>query len=384
MKNLSTNLFFTLLVAGSLWSTPVFAQINIDQSLTPEELVQDYLVGSGVSVSNVTFNGLPGDVLNTQLGLFSGQSQFIEFDEGIAMGTSSVVFLEGGFDGMVDPNIVGDPDLYALVNVGGTGFSVNNCAILEFDFVPNFEFLTVGYVFGSDEYPGYTCSSFNDAFGFFLSGPGISGPFSNDAVNIAVIPNTQIPVGINTVNSGEPSGFNSPENCLNANPNFVQDSIYFVENHPTLPDDIQIPGMTVNLYANYILQAGQTYHIKLAIADASDSALDSGVILEGTSFSAFPLSDLAESVNGVVSVLVFPNPATDVLNVSVPSSQSQQLECRILDMVGKAVIPSQRINFSADGTHSFDISKIHQGAYVLEMRDLDGRVVQHERFYKAQ
>ncbi|RYY14623.1 MAG: beta-ketoacyl-[acyl-carrier-protein] synthase family protein [Chitinophagaceae bacterium] len=45
----------------------------------------------------------------------------------------------------------------------------------EFDFVPDIDSTSVlhfDYVFGSEEYPGYTCSSFNDVFGFLLTGPG--------------------------------------------------------------------------------------------------------------------------------------------------------------------------------------------------------------------
>lgn len=302
---------------------PVTAQISIDQSYSPSELVNNILVGSGVQVSNVTFNMQPGDSLNNQIGKISGPSQFFEFDDGIAMATGDVVQFEGGI-GAPEFNIGNDPDLAILTSP----FSINNCGILEFDFVPNFEFLTVGYVFASNEYPSFTCSSFNDVFGFFVSGPGIAGPFTNNAVNIALIPDTDIGVGINSVNSGIP-GFNDPANCLAVNPNFVQDSIYFQNNNPEIPGDIQFPGMTVNLSANIILQPGETYHIKLAIGDASDTALDSGVVLEGSSFSAFPISsvdDIAENL----SFSLFPNPAAHILNFYIGVNENTMVDVRIL------------------------------------------------------
>lgn len=293
-----------VLVLFTLIGNQAFAQINIDQTMTPEELVQDILLGEGITVSNVTFNGQGGDILNNQIGLYEGPSNFIDFDEGIIMASGDVIQAEGGFGGGVDPNITGDPDLYALANEGGTNFSVNNCAILEFDFIPAGDSLSIRFVFTSQEYPSFTCSSYNDPFGFFISGPGLNtGPYTGGAFNIATIPGTDTPIAVNTINSGTPSGFNPASNCLDVNPNFVEDSQYFVDNNPEEPGDIQFPGMTVTLVAEAAVQCGETYHIKLAIADASDGALDSGVFLEKGGFTS----------NAVVDVLV--NPVFDGLEL---------------------------------------------------------------------
>lgn len=289
-------------LALSFFSAPVIAQVTVDQTLTPEELVQQVLLGDGIVVSNVTFNGLAGDILNNQIGKYNGPSAFVDFDEGIIMASGDVIQTEGGFGDPLDPNITGDPDLYAIANAGGSTFSVNNCAILEFDFIPTGDTLSIRYVFTSNEYPSFTCASYNDPFGFFLSGPGIvgDGTFTNNAINIATIPGSDTPIGVNTVNSGVPSGFYGPGNCLDANPNFVEDSQYFVENSPPIPGDIQFPGMTVTLTASALVTCGETYHIKLAIADASDGALDSGVFLEAGSFtSSAPIEIDMDVISGV-------------------------------------------------------------------------------------
>src|SRR5690606_15969665 len=103
----------------------------------------------------------------------------------------------GFFGPLPNPNIQTDSDLQAI-----SGMNIHNAAILEFDFVPNGDSLVFRYVFASDEYPSFTCSNYNDAFGFFISGPGITGPFTNNAINIALIPGTNTPVAVNTVNSG--------------------------------------------------------------------------------------------------------------------------------------------------------------------------------------
>ena len=54
----------------------------------------------------------------------------------------------------------------------------------------------------------------------------------------------------------------------------------------TDPQYIQFDGFTVPLTARALVQCGQTYHIKIAIADPGDAILDSSVFLEGGSFSS--------------------------------------------------------------------------------------------------
>ena len=95
---------------------------------------------------------------------------------------------------------------------------MNDIGVLSFDFVPQGWEVSFKYVFASDEYPDYVCSTFNDAFGFFVSGPylndGTPAPLPPGATrlvysNIAIIPGTydpEIPVTINTINSGPSHG----------------------------------------------------------------------------------------------------------------------------------------------------------------------------------
>ena len=259
------------------------AQITIDNTLTATELVEDFLIGEGVQVDNITFNGAPGDEVNIQIGLYNGPSNYIEFDEGLVMASTDVVTIAGDPGTFPLPNpVTDDPDLVQI-----SGFNINDAAVLEFDFLSTSDSIRFNYVFASNEYPSFTCTQFNDAFGFFLSGPGINGPFSDNAENIALIPGTDIPVAINTVNSGMATGSGDPQNCEDANPNWIEDSQYFVDNSGQPADDVQFPGMTQTLTALADVDCGEWYHIKLAIGDAVDGALDSGVFLEAGSFAAF-------------------------------------------------------------------------------------------------
>ncbi len=249
--------------------------------------MQDVLAGTCVQVSNVSFNGV-ADPTTARPG--SGS-----FTNGGAtnLGLGAGVILSSGPVGQVaaaansfqsdplTPSYTADADLQAITGVG-----IQNASVLEFDFVPNGDSISFRYVFGSEEYPEFVCSQFNDAFGFFLSGPGINGPFSDNAVNLALIPGGTTPVAINTVNSGTPGGAYPASTCAAADPNWQANSQYYVDNATST--SIVYDGLTVVLTARAVVQCGETYHIKLAIADASDGAYDSGVFLEAGSFSSVP------------------------------------------------------------------------------------------------
>ena len=157
-------------------------------TLTPAQLVQDVLIGTGVVASNITFNGTAANANSIQTAGQTFSATGFPFANGVYLKTAGA-------------SVITDPDLSAIASGNPT-----NGAILEFDFVAVGDSLVFNYVFASSEYTGYTCSSFNDAFGFFLSGPGLSGPYTNGAVNLALVPGGNIPVTINTVNSGVPSG----------------------------------------------------------------------------------------------------------------------------------------------------------------------------------
>src|SRR5690554_5358094 len=327
----------SLLFLSFLVSTGLSAQIQIDTTMTPQQLVENVLLGGGVSVSNITFNGMPATTLNGQAAKYIGPSNFIEFNEGVVLKSGHTFEVQDpGFWApfpFPTPNITQDSDLQTL-----SGQNINNAAILEFDFVPNGDSLMFRYVFASKEYPSFTCSNYNDVFGFFISGPGINGPFSNNAINIALIPGTNVPVGINTLNSGTASGSYSGTTCAQANPDWVEHSMYFVDNGIEPTGDIQFPGLTTTLTAFAVVECGQTYHIKLAIADAMDSGFDSGVFLEAGSFtSSSAVQVLLDTPIGLNDSTLYEGCGTANLQFIRPSQSSNIQETAYLDISGTAL-----------------------------------------------
>lgn len=219
---------------------------------TPTGLAQS-LVGAGVTISNVVYTGG-----NNASGEFAGGAATVGFESG-------VILTSGSAAGAIGPNTVGnfttanglggDADLTALSGVGTLDASV-----LEFDFTPNADTVFFQYAFASEEYLEFVNSQFNDSFAFFVNG-----------VNCAVVDDglggTQ-PITVNNINH-------------------LTNTALFVDNTDAHLN-VQYDGLTTVLTCMSPVNNGVVNHLKLAIADGSDSVLDSAVFLKAGSFSTTP------------------------------------------------------------------------------------------------
>lgn len=286
MKKLISSLVVMLVASFS------FGQIVIDQTQTPDQLVNNVLTGNGVVISNVTYNySVPdANIIQTTVGYFNNNGTSFPITEGVILGTGDVILAVGpnnaggatNNNGVANPD-PSDPDLDAI-NTATT----NNECILEFDFVPSGDSVVFNYVFASEEYHEYSTSGFNDGFGFFISGPGFAGPYTNGAENIAIIPGTSLPVTMNNLNNGS-SNSGPCTNCA-----FLTDN--------TGGQDLQYDAHTVVMQAAAQVVCGQTYHIKIAISDAGDQSFDSAVFLEASSFSSNGVNVSIASATGSAAI----------------------------------------------------------------------------------
>jgi len=269
------------------------AAISAVSGTSPEELVLDNFVAGGCyDVENITFKG--PDIAR---GLFSKGQESISMDEGIILATGDVKDCKGPnessktstkFQGAAE----GDPDLrQLLIRIGSKIRTVKDVAILEFDFTPTQDKVSFEYVFASDEYCDFVGSGFNDVFGFFISGPGINGPFSNGGENIAKLPNSNTYVSINTINWGENKQYYN-----NNRPLFQaqqSNGCTWGEAFGTAvaKNTLEYDGFTNVLTATANVIPCETYHIKLAVGDVADDGYDSAVFFKKNSFK---LGDPAE------------------------------------------------------------------------------------------
>ncbi|MBC7776421.1 MAG: choice-of-anchor L domain-containing protein [Phycisphaerae bacterium] len=252
-----------------------------------EDLVKEVFIGGNCfDVEGVTFSGQ-----GSQIGEFTNGLTNVGFNSGVIMATGDINVAPGpnDSDGASGGFGIGTPDgdLQNLTN--GALFDM---AAIEFDFTPTQSPLTFEYVFASEEYCEYVNTQFNDVFGFFISGPGISG-----TQNLAVIPMTNTPITINTINHIANSGYyvhNTPpsgNNCGNIPP----------QNGPSA-QELQYDGYTRKMVAVASVIPCSTYHIKLKIADVGDGVWDSAVFLKGGSFDGGGNASIDWLVNGVPDV----------------------------------------------------------------------------------
>ncbi|WP_276132624.1 choice-of-anchor L domain-containing protein [Polluticoccus soli] len=251
-----------------------FAQLSVVANQAATQLA-NALVGSGVTISNVTLT-CPG-VGNGTFSV-SGSSP-LGISSGIIMTTGQAANMPGAASSLADVATGGAGDAQLSSLMGGA--TTADACVLNFDFVPQGDTVRFRYQFASEEYTGYGCSQYNDAFAFFISGPGISG-----SKNMALIPGTNTPVTINSTSGvvGN-AGQSTLAQCTNTGNNPL--GINYINN--SAGTSIKFDGFTKLFVASSAVIPCSTYHLKIAIADIFDDRYDSGVFIEGGSLSSTPV-----------------------------------------------------------------------------------------------
>ena len=269
-----------ILLALLLFSQITYAQITIDKTApydSPTWLVDNILLGGGVVASNHSYQGD-----SMQIGFFNAINTNLGLDSGIVMATGDIDMLDPTLwiAATNPPNTVTDPDLLAVANsvpplIGQTFVvsSINDVAILEFDFIPTSDTVKFRYVFGSQEYHTFENTQYNDVFGFFLSGPGITGPYSsppihpNGSINLAIVPNSNppLPITISSVHNGQ-NGAITPLNAQyfvdNSSLSFINDAALF---KPFSTDNGSIPLSNLNFASVSIFKVLEVFLIDLGL-----------------------------------------------------------------------------------------------------------------------
>ena len=225
---------------------------SINDGVTQDQIAA-ILGGPGATITNIRITGS-----NLAIGSFT---------EGDALGIANgVVLSTGNIADAVGPNnsegagaglgTVGAPALDAIVKP----FTTNDAITMEFDVVTESPTFAIRYVFASEEYREYVDDVYNDVFAFFVNG-----------ANIALTPGTGQPVTINTINH-------------------LRNQAIYQDNEGGT--DTQFDGYTTPLLAVAIVEPGIVNHVRISIADTSDSVLDSAVFIAQGGISGSQLAPL--------------------------------------------------------------------------------------------
>ncbi len=266
LKHKLSILLFIALCATSAQAQLIVTSADSIQECTPEWLVKHVLLESGVTVSNVKFNGSSKVIDCNSIGYFeTGNSPTnLGIESGLILATGGVSVAVGpnNDEGKIVRTTCDEYFDESLAALTLDPDSVYDMSVLEFDFVPWDKEVSFNYVFASEEYLEWVGTFYNDVFGFFVSGPNPEGGYY-DNQNMALIPGTDETVSINSVYT-------------------QHNSQYYVNN--ANGETIQFDGFTTVLNVSFKVVPLETYHIKMGICDVGDIDWDSGVFLEAHSF----------------------------------------------------------------------------------------------------
>lgn len=216
---------------GSPWHWP--------DDCTEDDAPTDDVVGDGVTPVDDELVG-QSDQWGKVEGFVPGESTWV-----LSTGRVADAVGDPGYFASTGLGMPGDAALTAL-----SGFTTYDAAAFRVTVIPNGETLKVRYAFASEEYPEYVGSRYNDVMAVLVDGR-----------NCALVPGTQTPVAINSVNQ-----FTNSE--------LYVDNLFGGAGYGTSMD-----GLTKPLTCSVPVEPGVPVTIRIAVADASDDAYDSAIAL---------------------------------------------------------------------------------------------------------
>ena len=328
-----------------LFSPNIFSQLVVTTA-QPATVLAATLAGPGVTILSPTLT-----CQGVANGKFTATGTLLAMSNGIVLTNGHAAACVGPYGAppgtaSFNDGAPGDPAMAPFLPAGTATY---DACILQFDVVAAGDSIGFNYQFGSQEYDHSDCGVYTDVFAFFISGPGIAG-----TQNIALVPGTNIPVEVNSVNSGvvgTSAGANIT-NCTSLGPGSPFTAYYINNIGGSL---MSYTGYTTKFRAVHAVTPCDTYHLKLSIVDAGNSIYDSGVFLEGNSLTSntytFSHVAIGNTINGVPNTIVkgcspttvniiasHSNPTPTVLNLSFGGSAVNGVD--VATIPGSVTLPA--------------------------------------------
>jgi hypothetical protein len=327
-----------LLFLFSIFTSLANAQVSV--APISDTAMASYLQGSGITISNLVIN-----CDSQAYGQMTTVVSSFPMGDGLLLSTGNINDVPNPAAHFASSNFGTANDL-DITNA--TTWQTYDACALEFDAIPTFGNIFFEYVWGSEEYPEFICS-FNDAFLLLVSGPGINGTYLNNATNIAILPDSTTIVSINTVH----------DNTVGTNCPTPFDSLYVDNSNDTT---IAFDGYTQMLTAGINLNAGDTYHFKIVVADVMDGIFDSGVFLLQNSVRSMGVTNAIDEAKNMLQV--YPNPTQNGIFTLESANTIAPQTISIYDLSGRSV------PFALNGfgnKYSINMNNSAKGMYQLKV-----------------
>ncbi|WP_027243986.1 choice-of-anchor L domain-containing protein [Leisingera daeponensis] len=228
-------------------------ELSIDTTASALQMAEE-IFGDGVTVTSAAYSG---DALSS--GIYSGADTTTP---GVAPADSGVILSTGyardftNSDGSTNTNqrtdtttntagVDGDADFNALA-----GTQTFDASILEVEFIPDGDTLTIDFVLSSEEYPEFVNSQYNDVIGVWVNGVEAKVSIGDGTASIGNINDGSENIYVD--NTGD--GFNT-----------------------------EMDGFTITLTFVAPVNAGEVNTLKIGVADTSDVAYDTNLLIAGGS-----------------------------------------------------------------------------------------------------
>jgi gliding motility-associated-like protein len=353
--------------------------LDVDESMNAQQIVNNVLVEDSdcFSPTNISWqNGKMFSANYNSIGVFTETYDSpLVMSSGIVISNGALVDNLSGNPRISGPSSFfnstspgtnsawpGDNDLRVYLNQNlPINRPIREASFIEFDFVAPTDFLSIDYMYLSEDYGNYQCNQFfTDGMAFFLTDITAGTPLEN----IATIPGTNIPVTTQTLRdaqyfNGNTSGGDDP-NCTSENETFFDvynSDPYRLNSNPN--GDIiygetatNFRGQSKMLTAEATLIPGHTYHIKMVIGDRGDYGIDSAIFIRSASFSAGNI-DIGDDFLMSNNTAICPN-STTTLSSSLPDNGTYNFQW-FLD--GNPITPdgtNATFEASVPGTYSLE------------------------------
>lgn len=284
---------------------PNATELNVTTT-TDATTIANSIFGEGINVVSATLTGASGQA-GTYAGGEATSAGVVPSDSGVILSTGDVTDFTTGGSGTntntsgsttTSHGGAGDSDLDGISTV-----STHDAVVFEAVFVPDDDFITMQFVFSSEEYLEYVNSGVNDTLGVWVNDQFVPLTSSGDTVSI------------DTVND-------------NSNSNLYVDN-------PASADafNTEMDGFTLTLSFKAQVNPGAENTIKIGLADGGDDAYDTNVLIAADSIQTVALAfeDFVTLEANTVNVI-------DVLE---NDRDSEGAGLQITEVNGVALVPGE-------------------------------------------